>query len=394
MKVHEFHAKHLLGRFDIPVPLGQAANTPGEAEAVARRMGCGRYAVKSQILAGDRGATGGIAFATTPAEVAKKAGQLLGKRLVTSQTGPAGAVVHQVYVEEAVDSAQNLYAAVALDSAAGRVTLLASPSGGDDIETRAASDPAAIRRMPVKLVGAKPEADYEKLAAEITGSPMLAASLAALLRNLAVALVALDASLIEINPLAVTHQGRLVALDAKMIVDDNALFRRPELAALRHANEAQDTDPAELEAQRYQLNYVGLDGNIGVAVNGAGLALATLDMIVDAGGRPANFMDIRTTASSLDIAHGFTLLLKNSRTKAILVNVHGGGMQRCDTIAEGLGIALRRGGRALPIVIHMAGNNADFARTVLANNGVKYIDAEDMAEAARRVVGVVKQEAA
>ena len=179
-----------------------------------------------------------------------------------------------------------------------------------------------------------------------------------------------------------------------MIIDDNALFRRPELAALRHANETQDTDPAELEAQRYQLNYVGLDGNIGVAVNGAGLALATLDMIVDAGGRPANFMDIRTTASSLDIAHGFTLLLKNPRTKAILVNVHGGGMQRCDTIAEGLGIALRRGARSLPIVIHMAGNNADFARTVLANNGVDYIGVDDMAEAARRVVGLVRQEAA
>jgi succinyl-CoA synthetase beta subunit len=394
MKIHEFQAKHLLGRFDFPVPLGQVATTPAEAEGIARRFGCQRYAVKSQILAGDRGATGGIAFATTPAEVAKKAAQLLGKRLVTSQTGPAGVIVHQVYVEEAIDAAQQLYAAVTLDGVAGRVVLLASPSGGEDIETRAASDPAAIRRLPVKLSGGKPEADFEKLAGEITGAPTLAASLAALLRNLAVALVALDATTIEINPLAITPQGRLIALDAKMIIDDNALFRRPELAALRHANETQDTDPAELEAQRYQLNYVGLDGNIGVAVNGAGLALATLDMIVDAGGRPANFMDIRTTASSLDIAHGFTLLLKNPRTKAILVNVHGGGMQRCDTIAEGLGIALRRGARSLPIVIHMAGNNADFARTVLANNGVDYIGVDDMAEAARRVVGLVRQEAA
>ena len=394
MKIHEFQAKHLLGRFDIPVPLGQVATTPAEAEGVARRLGCVRYAVKSQILAGDRGAMGGIAFATSPAEVAKAAAQLLGKRLVTSQTGPAGAVVHQVYVEEAIDSAQHLYAAVTLDSVAGRVVMLASPSGGDDIEARAASDPAAVRRLPVKLVGGKPEADFDQLAGQIMGAPTLATALSALLRNLAVALVALDATLIEINPLAITPQGRLIALDAKMTVDDNALFRRPELAALRHANEARDTDPAELEAQRYQLNYVGLDGNIGVAVNGAGLALATLDMIVDAGGRPANFMDIRTTASSLDIAHGFTLLLKNPRTKALLVNVHGGGMQRCDTIAEGLGIALRRGGRTLPLVIHMAGNNADFARTVLANNGVNYIGMDDMAEAARRVVGLVRQEAA
>ena len=392
MKIHEFQAKHLLGRFDIPVPLGQVATTPAEAEGIARRLGCARYAVKSQVLAGDRGATGGIAFATTPAEVARTAAQLLGRRLVTSQTGPSGALVHQVYVEEAIDTAQQLYAAVTLE--AGRVVLLASASGGEDIETRAASDPAAVRRVPVKLAGGKPEADFEKLASAITGAPTLATSLAALLRNLALALVALDATLIEINPLAITPQGRLIALDAKMIIDDNALFRRPELAALRHANEAQDTDPAELEAQRYQLNYVGLDGNIGVAVNGAGLALATLDMIVDAGGRPANFMDIRTTASSLDIAHGFTLLLKNPRTKAILVNVHGGGMQRCDTIAEGLGVALRRGARSLPIVIHMAGNNADFARTVLANNGVNYIGVDDMAEAARRVVGLVRQEAA
>ena len=302
--------------------------------------------------------------------------------------------MRQVYVEEAFEGVQELYAAAAVDRLTGKVQLLASASGGDDIEARAARDPSIIHHVPVRLEQDQPQADLESLAAKVTSSPLLAASLVSLFRNLMQALVSLDALIVELNPLAVTQDGRLVALDAKVTIDDNALFRRTELAALRHANEEKEGDPVELEAQRFQVNFVALEGDIGVAVNGAGLGLATLDMLVDAGGRPANFMDIRTTATSLDIAKGFGLLHKNPRTKAILVNVHGGGMQRCDTIAEALGIALRRTPRAIPIVIRMAGNNADFARTVLNNNGVKYVAADTMAEAAQLIVSLVRQEAA
>ncbi len=392
--MHEFQAKHLLGRFDIAVPTGQVAASAAEAEAAARRMGCPRFAVKAQILAGDRKAQGGVVFATSPAEVGAAAARLIGQRLVTSQTGPGGAIVRQVYVEEAFEGVQELYAAAAVDRLTGKVQLLASASGGDDIEARAARDPSIIHHVPVRLEQDQPQADLESLAAKVTSSPLLAASLVSLFRNLMQALVSLDALIVELNPLAVTQDGRLVALDAKVTIDDNALFRRTELAALRHANEEKEGDPVELEAQRFQVNFVALEGDIGVAVNGAGLGLATLDMLVDAGGRPANFMDIRTTATSLDIAKGFGLLLKNPRTKAILVNVHGGGMQRCDTIAEALGIALRRTPRNIPIVIRMAGNNADFARTVLNNNGVKYVAADTMAEAAQLIVSLVRQEAA
>lgn len=390
MNVQEFQAKPLLSRYGITVPLGHVATTPAEAAAVARRLGCSRYAVKAQVVGKDREAAGGIQFAASPDAAAEVARGLLGRRL--SVTGnAAGALVQQVYIEEAVDGVQELYAAATVDRTTGQIVLLASASGGRDIEARVAGDPGLIERLPLHLQDTAPAGDYGAFAARVGGPLGAADPLTAFLRNLARALSALDSTLIEINPVGLTQDGRLIALDAKMTIDDNALYRRPELAALREAGEGA---PVELDAQRHQINYVALDGNIGVAVNGAGLALATQDLIVDAGGRPANFMDVRTTATSLDIAHGFGLLLANPRVKVMLVNVHGGGMQRCDTIAEGLGIALRRAGRALPTVIRMAGNNADFARTVLANNGVRYIAADTMAEAAARAASLARQEAA
>lgn len=236
--------------------------------------------------------------------------------------------------------------------------------------------------------------DFAAAAEAVSPEPALTMALSEIYRNLAAAFVASDAMLIELNPLVVTSERQLLALDAKMLVDDNSLYRRPELAALRLDNERLERDRDELEAQRYQINFLSLDGDIGVAVNGAGLALATHDLIVDNGGQPSNFMDIRTTASSLDIAHGFEMLLENPKTKAILVNVHGGGMQKCDTIAEGLGIALRRRPKKLPIVIRMAGNNADFARTVLRNNGIQFYESETMDQAAAQVVELCSKEAA
>lgn len=394
MNLLEYQAKRLLGRFSIATPIGRVAATETEAFEAARRLGCDRFAVKAQVPVLDRKKHSGIAFATTPEQVRAHARSMIGKPLVPDNKSAITDVVQQVLIEERIDNVREMYVAVTLDRSAGKLVLLASAAGGEAIEERAAIEPELIRRRELTLLDNKAVADFASLAAEVTEDPGLASMLANLYRDLADAAVAYEATLIEINPLALTRDGRLIALDVKMAVDDSALYRRPQLAALRQENDRISSSPTELEAQRFQINYIPLNGDIGIVVNGAGLALATYDLIVDAGGRPANFMDIRTTATSLDIAHGFGLLLTNPKVKSILVNVHGGGMQRCDTIAEGIGIALRRHPRQLPIVICMAGNNADFARTILENNGTRYVAAQDMAEAAELVVSLSKRKAA
>lgn len=392
MNLLEYQAKRLLGRFAIATPIGQVAASESEAFEAARRLGCDRFAVKAQVPVRSRGSLDGIAFASTPEQVRAQARLMIGKSLPGSSA--TGGIVQQVLIEERIENVREMYVAVTLDRSAGKLVLLASASGGEGIEERAAADPGLIHRLDLTLQNNKAVADFASLAAAITDSEALASSLTNLFRDLAAAAVAYDAILIEINPLALTRDGQLIALDAKMTVDDSALYRHPELAALRQENDRISGTPIELEAQRFQINYVPFDGDIGLVVNGAGLALATYDLVVDAGGHPANFMDIRTTATSLDIAYGFGLLLSNPKVKAILVNVHGGGMQRCDTIAEGIGIAFRRHPRQLPLVIRMAGNNAEFARTILANNGTRYVDVSDMAEAAAEVVALSRRKAA
>ena len=394
MLLHEFQAKKLIKGFGITCPMGQVAASPTEAQDAAERLGCRRYAVKGQLLISNRMQHEAIRYASSPREVAEHARKLIGMSFKVANGRLPDQTIHQVLVEEFVESTHELYASVALDRALGKVVLLASGLGGSGIEERAAEEPGLIHRSPLRLEGNHATGAFSEIAAEVAPEPDLAIALAEIYRNMAAALVANDATLVDLNPLVVTSDRQLVAVDAKITIDDNALFRRPELAALRLENERLERDRNELEAQRYQINFLSLDGDIGVAVNGAGLALATHDLIVDCGGSPSNFMDIRTTATSLDIAHGFEMLLKNPRTKAILVNVHGGGMQRCDTIAEGLGIAVRRRGRKMPIVIRMAGNNADFARTVLTNNGVKFIETDTMLQAAQRVVELSKKETA
>jgi len=392
MDLHEFQAKELLARFGIDVPAGQVVETASDAERAAERLGSPRFVVKAQIKAGDRGQHGGVRFAASPRAVGAEAGTLLGKRIATAQTPTEGLLVKWVYVEEAVDAAQALYAAVVLDRVTGRPLLLASAQGGDDIEARAEHDPDIIQSIPLTLGGDTADGDFGALAARIglTGNAAQAAE--HLFRQLTKAFVALDASLVEINPLALVGD-RLVALDAKLTIDDNALFRHPGLRSLRDFTVRDESDPVELEAQHHQINYIRMKGDIGVLVNGAGLALATLDMLCDAGGRPANFMDIRTTASSLDIARGFQLILENPAVRSILVNVHGGGMQACDTIAEGIGIAVRRyAGREVPIVICMAGNHAEFARTVLQNTGVRYIAGASPWDAVQKAVASAQKE--
>lgn len=393
MDLYEHQAKRLLAAYGIPTPIGETARTADQAGQAARRLGSASYVVKAQILAGDRKSAGGIRFASNAVEVEKAAAQLIGSKLVTSQTGAMAALVDSVHVEEMVRVAQNLYLAVTLDKATGEIVMLASDRGGEDIEKRAGKEKGLVTRLPLRIEDNRLTGDFDSLASSAVSDEKLRKALAIVMRNLAAAMIGSDATLAEINPLCVTTDGHLMALDAKVTIDDNALFRRAELRKLRDGR-INATDPAELEAQQHQINYMRLDGDIGCVVNGAGLALVTHDLIVDAGGKPANFMDIRTTATSLDIAHGFALLLKNPAIRSIYVNVHGGGMQRCDTIAEGIGIAMRRSGRRMPIVIRMAGNNAQFATTVLKNNGVAYTAAADMAEGASSAVKAARQEAA
>jgi succinyl-CoA synthetase beta subunit len=390
MNLHEFQAKALLARNGLPVPEGRVAMTPAEAEAAARAIGAPRFAVKAQVHAGGRGLAGGVRLVDGPQAAAGAASALIGRRLVTEQTRPEGSTIKQVYVEAAVDIARSLYVAVVVNRNAGRLALIASPEGGEDIEERDRRGQGRFEELLLETRSGTPRPDFESLARRLQLEGAQAVAAARLFEMLTRAFVELDASLIEINPLALTPTGDLKALDVKMVLDANSLFRHPDLTRLR---DEEERDPAELAAQQHQINYLSLDGNIGVVVNGAGLALATLDMVRDAGGRPANFMDIRTTASSLDIARGFELLLARPGLDAILVNVHGGGLQRCDTIVEGIGIALKRTGRALPVVTRLAGNNADFARTLLGNYGIAAIDTDTISAAVARVVAIAKREA-
>jgi len=387
VKIHEFQAKQLLTPYGLLVPVGGVAITAHEAAQIAARIG-GPVAVKAQIHAGGRQRAGGIQIVDTPAAAEATADRLLGRTLVTAQSGPAGQYVRRVLVETAISARRELHLALLIDSSSGELMLIGSAKGGADIEEQAARGEIRVDQL---RLGSGSHMRAQEVAEFLTGLGLegaLREQGCALVDGLRRAFVELDASLIEINPLAVTEAGTLAALDVKMALDDNALFRHPDLEALRDED---DTSAAELQAQRHQLNYVQLDGDIGMVANGAGLGLATLDMVVAAKGRPANFMDIRTTAKSLDIAHGFRLLLDNPATRAILVNVHGGGMQPCDTIAEGLGIAMRRTGRSLPLVVRLAGNNADFARSRLKNFGCAVIDCPDMWTAASKVVALAQK---
>ena len=394
MHIHEFLAKELLARRGVSVAAGRVAGSADDAERVARGMTQGRYAVKAQVHAGDRLASGGIRFAKDPAEVRAAAAAMLGRPLVTRQTGPRGEMVRWVYVEEAVTALTNLYVAVAVDRAAGEVVVLGSRSPVDDSEPNAVRDRGELQRLPLQMPDNEGVGDFAGLARRIAPANADIEKLAALLQLLANTLIELDATLIEINPLAFTADGQFIAVDAKMTIDDNALFRHPDIAALRQADASVDGDPNEMVADRRHINYIALDGDIGVVVNGAGLALATLDSLADASGRPANFMDVRTTATSLDIAFAFDLVLANRAVRAVLLNVHGGGMQRCDTVVEGMAVAMRRSSRTLPLVVRLAGNNADFARDRLKSFGVKFVEGTSIADAAHRAVAMVSREVA
>lgn len=387
MNLHEFQSKMLLSSRGVNVPTGRVASTKDEARDIATELKAARFAVKAQIQAGARGRAGGVRLVASPGEVMDAAGDLLGQRLATEQTAPSGHLVRRVLVETAIEPRQNLYLSLFVAAASGEIVVLASADGGDDIERRVHDGQTRLERLALGAANGFDQTAATALGTRLGLDASLIPPFVELLGRLRETFLELDATLIEINPLAVVEPGRFVAVDAKITIDDNALFRQPDLTALR---EPPEDDAIEAAVQNRNLNYIALDGDIGLVVNGAGLGLATLDMVHAAGGRPANFMDIRTTATSLDVAHGFALLLGNPAVRSILVNVHGGGMQPCDTIADGIGVAMRKNGRALPIVVRLAGNNAEYARFRFANFGCKVVDCPDMWTAVTRAVGAAK----
>ena len=388
MNLHEHQAKALLRDYGVPIPQGGIAKSAEEAVALAGDLGGSSWAVKAQIHAGLRQKAGGVRLASSGDEVRAAAGELLGSRLVTAQTGPEGKVVKSVYVEQGIGYGRELYLAALVDRSKGRVAIIAAKQGGEDIEARMAAEPDRLLRVvvdPDAGIDAEAVAQLvERLALKGDEPKQVVDIIKATYK----AFVDFDASLIEFNPLVVDNAGQLRALDVKMVLDDNALFRHQDLEALRDEDEV---DPSELSAKRFELNYVKLSGDIGVMVNGAGLALATVDILKQHGGEPADFMDIRPAATREQVASGFELLLDNPRIKAILVNIYGGGILRCDTVAEGIAAASRKSGLKVPMVVRLAGTNCEVARKVLVGQGIPVTFAENMADAAAKVVRASNQ---
>jgi succinyl-CoA synthetase beta subunit len=386
MNIHEFQAKQILGRFGAPVPKGQPASTPDEAADAFRALGQARAVVKAQIHAGGRGKAGGVKLLSSAQEAKDFAAQLLGKTLVTHQTGPQGRVVRRVYVEEASDVARELYLGMLVDRKAGMVSVIASTEGGMDIEEVAAKTPEKIITEPLDpLLGVSPFLG-RKIAFALGLRDKQVNQFAALLGSIYKAFLETDASLVEINPLAVTKDGRVLCLDAKMSFDDNGLFRHPDIRELRDPNEE---DPDETEAAKYDLSYVHLDGNIGCMVNGAGLAMATMDIVKVFGAEPANFLDVGGGANTEKVAAAFRILLSDQRVKGVLINIFG-GIMRCDVLAQGVVEAARQVNLNVPLVVRMEGTNVEQGKKILAESGIKVIPASDMADAARRITQAIK----
>ena len=387
MNIHEYQAKDLLAKFDVKVPRGGVAYTAAEAVEVARRLGGGVWVVKAQIHAGGRGKAGGVKVVRSEDEVRAAAQGLLGRNLVTHQTGPQGREVKRVYVEEGCDIARELYLGVLIDRDTGRITLIASTEGGVEIEEVAVHSPEKIQKVAIDPASGIEPFHTRNIAfgLGLEGGQVSVATrfITALYR----AFVELDAQIAEINPLVVTRAGELVALDAKLSFDDNALFRHPDIAALRDEDEE---DPTEVEAGKHALSYVKLDGNIGCMVNGAGLAMATMDIIKLHGGNPANFLDVGGGATRERVATAFKLILSDPNVEGILVNIFG-GIMRCDVIAEGVVAAAREVNLHVPLVVRLAGTNVDLGKKILQQSGLPIVAAEDLGDAAQKVVAAVEE---
>ncbi len=385
MNVHEYQAKEILAGFGVPVLRGRIAYTATEARAAAQSLGGEVWVVKAQVHAGGRGKAGGIKVARSLDEVAAAADELIGKRLVTPQTGADGTEVGRVYVEEGASIAAERYVGMTLDRKRGRYVAMVSTEGGVEIEQVAASTPERIRTVIVDpAVGMRPYQARE-LAFALDLDPDARRSAERTILAMAEAFVATDASLVEINPLAAVGEGRVLALDAKMNFDDNALFRHPDIGELRDETEE---DPRETEATNYGLSYIKLDGNIGCMVNGAGLAMATLDLITFEGGQPANFLDVGGGATEERVSQAFKIILSDPDVEAVLVNIFG-GIMRCDTIAEGIVGAVREVSLHVPLVVRLEGTNVDIGTRILAESGLAITTAGDLGDAARKIVAAI-----
>jgi succinyl-CoA synthetase beta subunit len=382
MKIHEYQGKAILARHGVPVPRGEVAFNAAEAGEIARRLGSGLVVVKAQIHAGGRGKGGGVKLARSAAEAEKIAAGMIGMTLITHQTSSEGSVVSRVLVEEGLQMTRELYVSLVLDRAAGKPVMMASAAGGMDIEDVAASTPEKIARVYIEPgVGLVPfEARQLGFAIGLDGPQVN--KFVKLATALYDAFVANDATLVEINPLVVIASGDLLALDAKMTFDDSALYRHPDIRDLRDVGEE---DPLEIEASKFSLNYIHLDGNIGCMVNGAGLAMATMDIIKLAGGDPANFLDVGGGANAEQIRNAFKILMSDKNVKAVLINIFG-GILRCDVLAQGVIAAVKELGVPVPIVIRMEGTNVDEGKRLLRESGMNFATADSMGEAATRVV--------
>ena len=386
MNIHEHQAKALLAEYGVPVPRGQAAFSVDEAVSAAKELGGPVYVVKAQIHAGGRGKAGGVKVVKSLDEVTDVAGEILGRTLVTHQTGPEGREVRRLYVEDGCDIADELYLSMLVDRGTSRITIIASSEGGMNIEEVAASQPEKILSLAIDPATGLQPYHMRRLAGILGLSGGTAKQLPSFLHSIFTAFTALDASLVEINPLVVTGAGDLLALDAKMSFDDNALYRHPNVMKLRDLSEE---DPAEVRASEFDLNYIKLDGEIGCMVNGAGLAMATMDIIELNGASPANFLDVGGSATTERVTEAFKIILSDDNVKGILVNIFG-GIMRCDIIAKGVVSAARSLGLDKPLVVRLEGTNVEEGKKIMAESGFSIIPADNLADAATKIVAAIK----
>jgi succinyl-CoA synthetase beta subunit len=387
MKIHEYQAKEILRGFGVAVPRGKLVDSAEEAVAAARELGSkGVVVVKAQIHAGGRGKGGGVKLAKSPEEAGELFKKIHGMQLVTHQTGPQGQLVRKVYIEEGMDIARELYLGLTLDRGSARNTVMASSEGGVEIEEVAAQHPEKILRETVDPVTGLAGFQARNLAFGLGLSGGSVSSFVKFAGAMYRAYIETDASIVEINPLVVTKQGEVIALDAKMNFDDNALFRHKNIAELRDPDEE---DPREAQAKEHDLSYVGLEGNIGCMVNGAGLAMATMDMIKLAGGQPANFLDVGGGADEKKVTAAFKLLLADPQVKAVLVNIFG-GIMKCDVIAAGIIAAAKQVHLDVPLIVRLEGTNVEQGKALLAQSGLPIISADDLGDAARKAVAAVR----
>ncbi len=385
MKIHEYQAKQVLAQFGVPIPRGQVATSPFEVYDIARQLG-GTVVVKAQIHAGGRGKGGGVKVAATPADAEGIARKMFGMTLVTHQTGPEGRVVRRVLIEEGLKIKKEYYVGIVIDRASQRPVIMVSPEGGMDIEKVAAETPELIHKEFIDPAVGFQAFQGRSLAFRLGFSGELMAPAARIIASLYRAFEATDASLVEINPFLLTEDGKLYALDAKLNFDDNALYRHKDLLQLRDYSEE---DPLEIQASRYGINYIRLDGNIGCMVNGAGLAMATMDIIKLAGGNPANFLDVGGGASAEQVRNAFQILLGDQNVKAVMINIFG-GIMRCDIVAQGVVEAAKAMGIKIPVVVRLEGTNVEQGQEILRGSGLKFTVADGMKDAAEKAVALAR----